>query len=285
MIRTRFTVAAVRVLLVAVLGALLATAGPVGAASAAPVPCGGVLWATCDTRTTDNGYQYRYQGGELIRVPLGGGPVAGGTGCGATCPPDPAAVCDLLLAVGSSPTMTAQELAAYDQAVAGCQAWLADPTNGIPLATVRAQLADYLRDQLLPKPTLTIQPGARSFTGLQTIVYTQVPPAFAFNVNQPVLATISAVPTYHWDFGDGATGPNSPGRPYDAAISPRDFPDAYVDHEYRKPGTYQVTLTVIWDGTFTVPGVAQAFALNAVTLVATAQVVVEEAAGVLTGNG
>jgi hypothetical protein len=273
------------VAIAAALGALLATTGPAGAASAAPLPCGGVQWATCDTRTTDNGYQYRYQGGELIRVPLGGGPVAGGTGCGASCPPDPAAVCDLLLAVGPSPTMTAQELTDYNQAVAGCQAWLADPANGIPLATVRAQLADYLKNQLLPKPTLTIQPGARSFTGLQTIVYTRIPPAFAFNVDQPVLATITAVPTYHWDFGDGATGPNSPGRPYDAAISPRAFPDAYVDHEYKQPGTYQVTLTVIWDGTFTVPGVAQAFALDAVTLVATAPVVVDEAAGVLTGNG
>ncbi|MBL7494554.1 PKD domain-containing protein [Frankia sp. AgB1.9] len=279
------TALSVKILLVAMLGALLATAGPVGAASAATVPCGSVLWATCDTRTTDNGYQYRYQGGELIRVPLGSGPVAGGTGCGATCPPDPAAVCDLLLAVGPSPNMTAQELADYNQAVAGCQAWLADPTNGIPLATVRAQLADYLKNQLLPKPTLTIQPGAHSFTGLQTIVYTQIPPAFAFNVDQPVLATITAVPTYHWDFGDGATGPNSPGRPYDAAISPRDFPDAYVDHEYKQPGPYQITLTVVWDGTFTVPGVAQAFALNAVTLVATAPVVVDEATGVLTGNG
>jgi len=275
---------ATRFALLALVGAVLALTWPAGSASAAPVPCGGPQWATCDTRATDNGYQYRYQGGELTRVALGDGPVAGATSCGASCPPDPAAVCDLLLSVGPSPDMTPQEAAAYDRAIAGCQTWLADPANGIPLADVQTRLADYLRDQLLPRPTLTIQPNGHSVTGLQTIVYTQVPPAFAFNVNEPVLATISAIPTYRWEFGDGATGPNAPGRPYDPAISPRDFPDAYVDHQYKRPGTYQITLTVTWDATFTVPGVAQAFPLAPVTLVATAPVVVDEATGVLTGN-
>jgi hypothetical protein len=268
---------AVAVALGTAAGAQTTPTGP-----AVSVPCGNVVWASCDTRATDGGYQYRYRGGQLIPVPLGGSG-GRGAGCGATCPPDPAAVCDLLLAVGPSPDMTAQELTDYNQAVAGCQAWLADP-NGIPIATVQAQLADYLREQLLPKPRLTIQPNGHSIAGLATIVYTPVPPAFTFNVNQPVIATISAVPTYRWDFGDGGTGPNSPGRPYDAAISPRDHPDAYVTHQYTHPGTYQVTLTVTWDGTFTVPGVAQAFPLNAVTLTATAPVTVEEAAGVLTGN-
>ncbi|MDT3445748.1 MULTISPECIES: PKD domain-containing protein [unclassified Pseudofrankia] len=265
--------------------AWLLTAGGAQGTPTAPsvtVPCGDVVWASCDTRATDGGYQYRYRGGQLIPVPIGGSG-RGRAGCGATCPPDPAAVCDLLLAVGPSPDMTAQELTDYNQAVANCQTWLADP-NGIPLATVRAQLADYLREQLLPKPLLTVQPSGHSIAGLATIVYTPVPPAYTFNVNQPVIATISAVPTYRWDFGDGGTGPNSPGRPYDPAISPRDHPDAYVTHEYRRPGTYQITLTVTWDGTFTVPGVAQAFPLDAVTLTATAPVNVEEAAGVLTGN-
>jgi len=268
--------------------ALLVTAGgaraattPPGTSPASTVPCGTVIWASCDTRATDGGYQYRYRGGQLIPVPIGGS--RRGADCGATCPPDPAASCDLLLALGASPDMTAAELAAYNAAIANCQTWLADP-NGIPLATVRAQLADYLREELLPKPRLTVQPSGHSVAGLATIVYTPVPPTFTFNVDQPVIATISAVPTYRWDFGDGETGPNSPGRPYDPAISPRDHPDAYVSHQYRRPGTYQITLTVTWDGTFTVPGVAQAFALDAVTLTATAPVNVEEATGVLTGN-
>jgi hypothetical protein len=280
--RGRFSRPLLVALATVLLAALTAVAGPVGGASAAPVPCGGVQWATCDTRATDSGYQYRYAGGMLIPVSVAGPATAAAT-CGATCPPDPAAVCDLLLAVGPSPDMTAAELAQYNQAVAGCQTWLAVP-GAIPVATVQADLANYLRDQLLPKPTLTIQPSGRSLTGLATIVYTPVPPAFAFNVDQPVIATISAVPTYHWAFGDGAAGPNAPGRPYDPAISPRQYPGAYVSHEYQAPGTYQITLAVTWAGTFTVPGVAQAFPLQAVTLTATVPLVVDQAAGVLTGN-
>jgi hypothetical protein len=276
-------------LLLGVAGAGL-LASPIGVAQAAPptgpdvqVPCTGIVWGSCDTRTTDRGYEYRYHAGRFSRVPVGGGGGPSRAGCGADCPPDPAAVCDLLLAVGPNPGMTAAELTAYNNAVANCDAWLADP-NGIPLATVQAQLANYLRDRGLPTPTVSVQPNGRSFANLATILYTPVPPAFTFNVDQPVLATISAVPTYRWDFGDGTTGPNSPGRPYDPAISPREHPDAYVSHRYARPGTYQITLTVTWDGTFTVPGVAQAFPLNAVVLAAAANVVVDEAAGVLTGN-
>jgi hypothetical protein len=258
----------------------LAAAAP---ALAVTVPCAGVAWGSCDTRATDRGYQYRYVGGEFIPVRLGGsGPAA--AGCGANCPPDPAAVCDLLLSVGPSPDMTPAELAQYNQAIAGCQTWLSGPGGGVPVATVTADLTTYLRERLLPKPTLTIQPTTRSYTGLATLVYTPVPPAFAFDVDQPVLATISAVPTYHWAFGDGTVGPNAPGRPYDPAIPPGQYPDAYVSHVYQHTGTYQVTLTVTWAGTFTVPGVAQAFPLQAVTLTAAVPVVVAEAAGVLVGN-
>nr|MDT0666653.1 PKD domain-containing protein [Micromonospora sp. DSM 115978] len=122
------------------------------------------------------------------------------------------------------------------------------------------------------------------FANLPTLFHTAVPTAFAFDVTEPVPATISAVPRYHWDFGDGETGPDAPGLPYDPAISPRDHPEAYVSHGYPEPGTYEVTLTVTWFGSFTVPGVAEAFPLEAVVLAATDELVVQESAGVLTGN-
>lgn len=250
---------------------------------AVPVPCADVVWATCDTRATESGYQYRYRGGMLIPVPLDEPSGGTGGGCGSSCPPDPAAVCELLLAVGPSPDMSSEELAAYQEAIADCETWLSDP-EGVPLADVQALLADYLREELLPQPTVSVQPDGRGFAGLPTIVSTPVPPAFTFNVDEPVLATISAVPTYYWTFGDGATGPNAPGRPYDPEISPLQFPDAYVAHSYDEPGEYLITLTVTWTGTFTVPGVAQAFLLDAVVLTASMPVLVEEATGVLVDN-
>lgn len=247
--------------------------------------CTNIVWGACEASATDHGYRYRYWDGQLVLEPVGptGGGGGGGAGCGDDCPPDPFAVCELLLAVGAQPDMTAAELAAYNDQIAVCDQWLADG-QAINVADVADALADYLREELLPDPTVTIQPNGRSFANLPTLFHTAVPNAFAFDVDQPVVATISAVPRYSWDFGDGEIGPDAPGLPYDPEISPREHPDAYVSHGFSKPGTYQVTLTVTWFGSFTVPGVAQAFPLAPVVLVAADDVVIEESAGVLTGN-
>jgi hypothetical protein len=283
------------VLVLAGLGSL-PLPGPAGLSGAGPavaapdhqtgVPCGGVLWGSCDTRATADGYQYRYHNGMLERVPLDTGG-QGGTrrvACGRNCPDDPAAVCDLYELVGPDPAMTPAERAQFDQTMAGCNNYLIPAAGGVPLGDVQAALVNYLREKLLPKPSIVIAPSGRSFANLATILYSPVPETYTFNVDQPVLATISAVPHYRWEFGDGAVGPDAPGRPYDPAISPRDHPDAYVTHKYARPGPFQVTLTVTWNGTFTLPGVAQAFPLNAVNLAAAQGLVVEEAAGVLIHN-
>ncbi|CAO5166996.1 PDK repeat-containing protein [Frankia sp. AiPs1] len=264
--------------------------GP-GVALAAPgsttVPCATVLWGTCDTRATASGYQYRYHDGMLERIPVGGGGTGGGrraANCGQNCPDDPAEVCELLELVGPNPEMSVAERAQYDQTMAGCNNYLIPVANAVPIAAVQAALNDYLREKVLPKPTIVIAPSGRSFANLATILYTPVSESYTFNVDEPVQATISAVPHYRWEFGDGQVGPDAPGRPYDAAISPRDHPDDYVSHQYDRAGQYQVTLTVTWQGTFTVPGVAQAFPLNAVVLAAAQPLVVDEASGVLIHN-
>ncbi|WP_239405221.1 PKD domain-containing protein [Frankia sp. Cj3] len=254
-------------------------------AHAAPDPQPGSLcaamWGYCDTRATDNGYIYAFSGGRLHKVP---------TAVGTARPADSCADCPVRLDfcnVGPETTGFEQllwaafpEAAADTHALCNPQAIAAAPT----LAQVQASLVNYLREQALPRPTLVVQPNGRSFANLPTVLYTPVPPSFTFNVDQPLLATISAVPHYRWDFGDGTLGPDSPGRPFDPAISPREHPEAYVAHAYRQPGTYPITLTVTWQGTFAVPGVGQAFPLAPVTLAANAAVVVDEASGVLTGN-
>jgi hypothetical protein len=259
-------------------------ARPGGSGKAARnVPCKDGGWGSCDTRATDRGYQYRYRAGAFIREPIGRGPDAAPVDCGDDCPPDPAAICDLLLGAGPSPDMTPAELEEYNDQVAQCDVWLAD-NDAVPLADVQNQLLDYLRDELLPDPSVTAEPAGRSFANLPTLFHTPVPQAFTFPVDQPVLATITAVPHYRWDFGDHEIGPDAPGRPYDPALSPREHPDYYVSHRYREPGPYHVALTVTWYGSFTVPGVAQAFPLEPVALPAADDVVVQESVGVLTGN-
>ncbi len=265
------------------LGVLLPAVSPAAAAPGSPTgsPCA-ALWGYCDTRATDYGYVYTFVGGQLHRTPATGRGARTAAGC-ADCP-----VRLNFCNIGDETTEFEQLLwAAFPEAAADTNA-LCDPQAAAAAPTlvqVQAALTNYLREQALPRPTLVVAPSGRSFANLPTVVYTPVPPSFVFNVDQPVLATITAVPHYRWDFGDGTAGPDSPGRPFDPAISPREHPDAYVSHPYRQPGTYTITLTVTWQGTFAVPGVGQAFPLEPVVLAANAAVVVDEAGGVLTGNG
>lgn len=263
-----------------------AAAAPTGAPQERASACAGALWGSCDTRATTDGYQYRYHNGLVEREPLGpdGQPGTRRAGCGQNCPDDPAAVCELYELVGPDPMMTPEERAAFDATLEDCDNVLIPDANAVPIAAIQDQLADYLREELLPKPTIVIAPAGRSFANLATILYAPVPDTFTFNVDEPVIATISATPHYHWDFGDGAVGPDAPGRPYDSAISPREHPDAYVSHRYPRPGAFQVALTVTWNGTFTLPGVAQAFPLEAVNLATAQPLVINEAAGVLVHN-
>lgn len=265
-----------------------------GRAVAAPndtvVPCGDVLWGACDTRATAQGYQYRYHDGKLERISdatdAGAGTGRWAAHCGEFCQDDPTVICEMLEVLGKNTQMSPEVRAQWEQQSAGCLNfnYLIPATNAVPLAAVQAALNDYLREKILPKPTIVISPSGRSFAGLATILHTPVPNTYTFNVEEPVVATISAVPHYRWEFGDGDIGPDAPGRPYDSAISPREHPDAYVSHTYDHAGDHQVTLTVTWQGTFTVPGVAQAFPLDAVVLAAVQPLVVNEASGVLVHN-
>ncbi len=269
-------------LLAVVVGLLsIPTAGP--AAAAGPVrddrgrPC---IFGSCSAATTPGGYQYVYVHGTLERVPatvnVGGAARTFVPACQGDACYGPGTFCNLT------------------QALAG---FLVDPNGGAPnqaacaapnapalnIAAVEAQLTVYLRDQALPRPAVRVQPTGRTFTNLPTIFYLPDPTTFTLPVTQPVAATITAVPHYRWDFGDGTVGGDAPGRPYDPAIPPRDNPGYYVSHLYARPGTFRVNLTVTWQGTFTVAGAAQAFPLGAVNLAAGAPVLVQEAAGVLTG--
>lgn len=274
-------------LLVAVLAALVAVPGAQAAAPAPPTPtptapAGQCPYANCTATTTPDGFRYVYLNGKLQRVPaavnVGGKAMQFVPACvGLDCfgPANTCQLNELLAGYLVDPTGKTNNVAA-------CTAAAAPALN---VGAVQAELTTYLREKALPRPVLKIQPNGRSFTNLPTIFWLPNPATFVLPVDQPVAATITAVPHYLWNFGDGTTGPDSPGRPFDPTISPTTDPAYYVSHAYLRPGTFPVTLTVTWQGTFTLAGAAQAIPLGAVTLAANAPVTVNEAAGVLTGNG
>jgi len=259
-------------------GLAAAAVGAAAPAGAGPQHCDSGGWGWCDSRATAAGYQYVFVGGNFLRADAAGSAAPHPTAtCGPGCvytmgPCEFVRTVDPIIRAGIDP--------------GGVEAAACAAEGGaVPLATAQATLVNYLREANLPQPRVAAYPGARSFANLPTVFSSQRPAPFVLNVDQPLIATITATPHYRWEFGDGTTGPDSPGRTYDPAISPVDHPDAYVSHAYARPGRYQVTLTVTWNGTFTVPGPAQTFPLDPVVLTATAPVVVAEAGGVLTGNG
>ncbi len=235
----------------------------------ASAPCAGTLWGDCDLQSAAGGYryQYSYQAGMVAPVPVPPTPPA--QQCDVNCPADPAAVCDLLTAVGPDPMMSPAERAEYDRTVSGCVNYLLvdDP---IPLAQVQTALAGTMREKLLPRPSIAASTRNPDLSGPAVILHPTNPASFTGDVTQPLAATIQASPQYHWDFGDGTTDDRTSNL---ARATGREHgPDA--THRYNRPGFFRVTLTAIWHGTFTLPGVAQPLPLQPVRLTATSDLFV-----------
>lgn len=131
----------------------------------------------------------------------------------------------------------------------------------VSLADAQAAFLRYLRDKHLPRPVIATAPPTGGLVNLPQIFSTADTPVQTLDVTQPLPATLTAEPHYGWDFGDGATGPDEPGTPYRPGVFPADHPGFYLEHTYADTGPVTVTLTVTWQATFTVAGVAGVFPL------------------------
>ena len=67
------------------------------------------------------------------------------------------------------------------------------------------------------------------------------------HITEPLAADVQLVPVPTWDFGDGSpkvTGVIGP--PYDGTNAIDDPGHYPLTHQYKKPGTYTITLSVQW---------------------------------------
>ena len=122
-----------------------------------------------------------------------------------------------------------------------CPGWSTQPQDPPP--------ADQVwRDVLLPQPVIHISPGVAGITQLpswfwvsgagQTVSTTTVLDGWT--------VTASVSPTgYNWGFGDGTTV---------QSMSGGDEANPSVTHTYVNKGTYYVTLTIEYGGSYTVSG-------------------------------
>jgi hypothetical protein len=226
----------------------------------------GHVFAKAPTNGTqeENGQQYTINYTPVCSGNLSGGQVTGDTLCIAAstiCPPGEVRLWQVLTLVpqGNSAPPTQICVGADDV---------------VPLADLRAALREQM-EELLPKPAISLAPPNGGLVNLPLIVSTTEHGQEGFDVTVPLPGRVNATAlSYDWVFSDGGSASGA-GRPYEAGITPRHEPSYYVTHTYLGAGPASATVTVVWQGTFTIGGYT--VGLDPVTFTAQSQFPVFEA--------
>ena len=121
-------------------------------------------------------------------------------------------------------------------------------TEPVTRRQVESQLDDYVI-RFVPALKPGFDPPGGSLTSIPVIFWTGQPtsfkpPAFLLSGHS---VSITATPTWHWVWGDGAANWKSlPGAQY---------PSRQITHQYRSPATYSAAVTAVWNAKYTVAGV------------------------------
>ena len=116
----------------------------------------------------------------------------------------------------------------------------------VTVADVLPQAGAAYRDVMRPgAATISTQPSATQVVNLATYFTASGTDPMTRSFGPGGLRlTITATPTYVWDFGDGTT--------LETASRGGPYPDGDVRHTYTSAGTRRVTLTTRWQAEFTV---------------------------------
>jgi len=121
------------------------------------------------------------------------------------------------------------------------------------VADVQA-LARQQIEKAVTRPKITVAPpGGKTLVNIPTIFSAPEPTPVTLTITTPVPGTITAIPEYTWDFGDGLTGVGA-GTPYLASVDPMKHPDSYLHAIYLKGGPKHITATLAWKVTFALQG-------------------------------
>ncbi len=215
--------------------------------------------------TEENGQQYRADWTPVCNGNLASGQVNGDSVCiqaALLCPPGEIRLWQVLTPVnppGPSLPPTQMCLGASDV---------------VTLADLRAAMRERM-EELLPKPLIAMAPPNGALTNLPVIVSTTQHDQEGFDVTVPLHGHVDAtVASYDWAFSDGGAASGA-GRPYEPGITPRESPSYYLTHTYLGAGSATASVTVLWQGTFTIGGYT--VGLDPVTFTAESQFPVYEA--------
>lgn len=131
-------------------------------------------------------------------------------------------------------------------AVVGSVCW--GSSNPVTRRDVESRVNDYVIRYI---PTLRpgFDPPGGSLTSVPVIFWTGQPTSFkppSFSLSGHSVS-ITANPTWRWTWGDGASVWKS--------VAGGQYPNRQITHQYRSPGSYNVSVTAVWQAQYTVSGV------------------------------
>ncbi len=151
------------------------------------------------------------------------------------------------------------------------------PDRSVPVADVTAAAHEELRRRI-PAPSINSAPSGKTLVNIITIYHTNDPGPQRVTTTLPVPGSISATPSYAWDFGDGLSASGA-GTAYEDPDDPNRLPGKYLGPTWRTAGVKHVTLTVTWRVVFQLDG--ESVTLAPIVMTAHEEKTVATARGVL----
>lgn len=117
-------------------------------------------------------------------------------------------------------------------------------------AVTQVNLSDRLT-KLVPTAGIAYQPEFEPLVNVPVYFWCDLPTLFQSRVDIiGEVVDVALRPSFIWSFGDGSM--------YATTENGAAFPAGTIQHTYRQPGTYQISLLTTWNGTYTHNAAARA---------------------------
>ena len=120
----------------------------------------------------------------------------------------------------------------------------------IKKAVTRVNLSDRLT-KMVPTAGVAYQPEFEPLVNVPVYFWCDLPTLFQSRVDIiGEVVDVALRPSFVWSFGDGSF--------YSTTENGAPYPSGTINHTYKQPGTYQISLLTTWNGTYTHNAAARA---------------------------
>ena len=104
---------------------------------------------------------------------------------------------------------------------------------------------------MVPTAGVAYQPGFEPLVHVPVYFWCDLPTLFQSRIDIiGEVVDVALRPSFEWSFGDGGI--------YATTTNGAPYPSGTIQHIYRQPGTYQISLLTTWNGTYTHNAIARA---------------------------